>query len=134
MAPLLDVDSGRQHVLALPGAVGPEVVEILARSRFPRATWQAAVPAPRQSGSLGTRAQPTPVAVLRFSRLSTVLGPYSVDRDTTVQTGLPTGTAYQIDAPVERGVDQVRRPGGQPGLHRAFPEGLPVRDEARVLD
>src|SRR5665648_1240040 len=103
MAPVLDVDSGRQHVLALPGEVGPEVLEILARSRFPRAAWQAADPASRKFGPLSTRAQPTPVAVLRLSRLSTVVGPYTVDRGTTAHIGLPTGTAYLIDAPVERG-------------------------------
>ena len=134
MAPLLDVDSGRQHVLALPGEVGPEVVEILARSRFPRAAWQAAVAAARRSGSPGTRGRPTPVAVLRLSRLSTVLGPYTVDRDMTTQTGLPTGTAYLIDAPVERGGRPWSGGGDRNGLRRAFPEGLPVRDEARVLD
>jgi len=134
MAPVLDVDSGRQHVLALPGEVGPEVLEILARSRFPRAAWQAADPASRKFGPLSTRAQPTPVAVLRLSRLSTVVGPYTVDRGTTAHTGLPTGTAYLIDAPVERGGRPWPVGGDRNGLRRAFPEGLPVRDEGRVLD
>jgi len=72
---------------------------------------------------------------LRLSRHSTITGPYAVDRGTGMETGLPAGMAYLIDAPVERG-DGARGPGagtatGSAGRSRT---ALPVRDEARVLD
>lgn len=129
-------DTGRFHVLALPPDAGPEVVEILARSRFPRAAWEPMTPtaasrhAPAGRGSQ-TAGQP---GVLRLSRHSTVVGPFTVDRDAAADRRLPAGRAYVIEAPVERGDKPWPGGGDRNGFGRAFPDGLPVRDELRVLD
>lgn len=120
--PELDPAVGARHVLALPAEGGPEVVEILARSRFPRAAWEAADAVP--SG--------VPRA-LRLSRHSRLLGPFGVGRGTAAELGLPVGVAYVVDAPVERGARPTPLGGDRLGLRRAFPGGLPVRDEERVL-
>ncbi|MCL3861757.1 hypothetical protein [Actinotalea sp. K2] len=139
--PLLDPDdpdaTGR-HLLALPADIGHDEVETLAISRFARATWEV-VPttaAPRATG--GARGLRTPHAapgVLRLSRHSTLHGPYTVDRGIATTLGLPTaaGQAYLLHAPVERGDKPWPGGGDRDGLARAFPDGLPVRDEERVV-
>lgn len=131
--PALGADTSRQHVLALPADAGPEVLETLARSRFPRADWES--PAPfRQPASGGARATASHAGTLRLSRHSVVTGPYTVDRATATELALPVGLAYLIDAPVERGEKAWPGSGDRNGFARAFPDGLPVRDELRVLD
>ena len=141
--PELDPAVGARHVLALPAEGRPDVLEILARSRFPRAAWEAADAArpgsPRGAGSSGGRhaaggaaASSTPRA-LRVSRHSRLIGPFGVGRGTAAELGLPAGVAYLLDVPVERGARPTPLGGDRLGLRRAFPEGLPVRDEERVL-
>jgi hypothetical protein len=131
-----DVDDlDAQHLLVLPSGIGPESVEILATSRFPRATWEHPA-APPQVGARAPRLA-TPPGVLRLSRLTTLAGPYQVDRGTATELGLPVGagTAYLLLTPTERGNPPWAHAGGdRDGLARAFPDGLPVRDEARMLD
>lgn len=132
---LADVDDlDACHVLALPPGPGPEAVEILATSRFPRATWE--VPAAVGANG-GTRTRATmPPGVLRLSRLSTLTGPFHLERDVAAELGLPVpgGTAYLLRAPVERGAPPWPGAGDRDGLARAFPDGLPVRDELRMLE
>lgn len=134
--PKLGVDTGRHHVLAFHGQAGPQELEVLAKSRFPRAEWERDASTMLLRPVTGSRPETPPpsTGTLRLSRHSTLRGPYSVDRGTGMETGLPAGTAYLIDAPVERGECPWPGGGDRNGLGRAFPDGLPVRDEARVLD
>lgn len=120
----------RRHLLALPGDLGHDEVEALAVSRFPRAAWEVE-PAPATRSSRAPRP-----GVLRLSRLSTLVGPYALDRAAVHELGLPTsaGQAFVIEAPVERGEAPWPGGGDRTGFGRAFPHGLPVRDEQRVLD
>ena len=130
-----DVDDlDAHHLLVLPAGVGPESLEVLATSRFPRAARDATATPPPVVARSGRPAGPPP-GVLRLSRLSTVAGPYQVDRGVATELGLPVaaGTAYVLDTPTERGAPPWSE-GDRDGLARAFPEGLPVRDEARVLE
>lgn len=132
-----DVDDlDDHHLLVLPAGIGPESVEILATSRFPRAAWEAPS-APPQVGARAPRLAAPPSGVLRLSRLTTLAGPYQVDRGTATELGLPVAaaTAYLLDTPTERGNPPwPGAAGDRDGLGRAFPEGLPVRDEARMLE
>lgn len=129
-------DLDAHHLLVLPAGIGPESVEILATSRFPRAAWEAPAAAP-QPGARAPRLAAPPPGVLRLSRLTTLAGPYRVDRGTATELGLPVaaGSAYVLDTPTERGNPPwPGTTGDRDGLARAFPEGLPVRDEARMLE
>ena len=139
--PTLDPTSAEatgHHLLVLPHDVGPEEVEILAVSRFPRATWMvpvATVPVRPSGGTRGRRVNVPPPGVLRLSRHSTLHGPYTLGPDAGAALALPAsaGTVYVVHAPVERGARPWPTGGDRDGLHRAFPDGLPVRDEARTL-
>jgi len=97
-------DLDDHHLLVLPAGIGPDSVEILATSRFPRATWETPS-APSQVGARAPRLARQPPGVLRLSRLTTLAGPYQVDRGTATELGLPVGagTAYLLATPTERG-------------------------------
>ena len=129
LAPL-DPAEASHHLLALPGDVVHEEVQVLARTRFPRS-----VDATNESGRRDRRTT-TPTRTIRLSRLSTLVGPYGVVADASRALGLPaaTGIVYVLRAPVERGEPPWPESGDRHGFGRAFPGGLPVRDEARVLD
>jgi hypothetical protein len=126
----LDPDEATHHLLALPGDVVHEEVQILALTRFPRSVDGATDDAARRER------RTTPPRTIRLSRLSALVGPYSVDADASRALGLPssTGIVYVLRAPVERGDPPWPESGDRDGFGRAFPAGLPVRDEARVLD
>lgn len=129
-------DLDTRHLLVLPAGIGSEQVEILATSRFPRAAWES-VAAPPQVGARAPKVAAPPPGVLRLSRLTTLSGPYQVERSTATELGLPvsSATAYVLDTPTERGAPPW--PGAQgdrDGFARAFPDGLPVRDELRMLE
>jgi len=138
-----DPDVRSRHLLALPGDVGADEVEVLAISRFAQARWEEdeVVPQPRgimgpMTAALGIRAvgSSTPARTLRLARLSTLTGPYRVEAEDAVNLGLPTTStlAYVLTAPRERG--EKPYPGGdRDGLKRAFPDGMPIREEERVL-
>lgn len=129
-----DDDVAGRHLLLLPPDVTAEEIEVLALSRFPRATWEApSTAAPGRLGGARGRAD-APPRVLRLSRHSTLHGPYRVTPDVADRLGVPAsaGLACVLHAPVERGA----RPwggGDRDGLNRAFPDGLPVRDEERSV-
>lgn len=129
-------DVAGRHLLVLPADVEPVEVEILAVSRFPRAAWEVDPGTTPEPGSgRGGRGGGTAAGVLRLSRHSTLTGPFTVDRGTVTALGLPTavGTAYVVTAPTERGDPPWPTGGDRDGLRRAFPHGLPVRDEERVV-
>lgn len=131
-------DVAGRHLLVLPEGVGSDEVETLAVSRFPRAAWEV-VPSttpPRHTGGARGLRQTTPEpGLLRISRHSTLRGPFEVDRHTTSALGLPSAArlAYLLEAPVERGAPPWPGGGDRDGLARAFPDGLPVRDEERSV-
>ncbi|KRD43757.1 hypothetical protein ASE38_06010 [Cellulomonas sp. Root930] len=139
-----DPELRSRHLLGLPEDVGADEVEVLAISRFAQAHWEDTdvVPQPRgimgpMTAALGIRAvgsSTTPARTLRLARLSTLTGPYRVEAEDAVSLGLPTTStlAYVLVAPRERG--EKPYPGGdRDGLKRAFPEGMPIREEERVL-
>lgn len=143
--PAADPALRRRHLLGLPDGIGADEVEVLAISRFAQAHWEDVVAdVPQQRGfvrpvtaALGIRtvtaAAPT-VRALRLARLSRLAGPYAVSPEDAVGLGLPATTVvvYDLDAPRERGAKPY--PGGdRDGLKRAFPDGLPVREEERVV-
>ncbi|MCC2315042.1 hypothetical protein [Cellulomonas xiejunii] len=135
------------HLLALPEGVEPEEIEVLAASRFRSVRWEdARTPeTPTRTGMLPavtaafgmrsvTRRTARPSRVLRLARLSSLAGPYSVGAQDALALGLPATTVmvWVLDAPRERG--EKPWPGGdRDGFKRAFPDGLPVREEERVL-
>lgn len=127
----LDPAEARHHLLALPGDVVHEEVKVLAWTRFPRSVDGATNDTGRRD-----RRTTTLTRTIRLSRLSTLVGPYGVDADASRSLGLPssTGIVYALRAPVERGEPPWPESGDRNGFGRAFPAGLPVRDEARVLD
>lgn len=145
--PLDDPMLPERHLLALPAGVEPEEIEVLAASRFRNVRWEdgPAPEAPTRTGmlpavtaALGIRSvarQATrPVRALRLARLSTVAGPYAIEAHDAIALGLPASTVmvWVLDAPRERG--ERPWPGGdRDGFKRAFPDGLPIREEERVL-
>ncbi len=120
------------HLLALAADVPVEEIEVLAASRFVAAAWEdpSAVLAARQGRTKGQ-----PPAVLRLSRHSALRGPFVLDRSTSAGLGLPSaaGLVWVVQTPVERGEAPWPGTGDRDGLARAFPDGLPVREEGRVL-
>ena len=142
-APRLPASKEPRHLLVLPEDVGDDEVEVLAVSRFPQARWEETdLPTPRgimgpMTAALGMRAVSAnmkPARTLRVARLSTLTGPYAVEAEDAVTLGLPPWStfAYVVLAPRERGGKPY--PGGdRDGLKRAFPGGMPVREEERVL-
>ncbi|ADG73065.1 conserved hypothetical protein [Cellulomonas flavigena DSM 20109] len=134
-----------RHLLALPEGVEPDEIEVLAASRFRGVRWEDAPETQTRTGVLPAvtaafgirsvgRQAPRPARVLRLARLSTIAGPYAVDTQDAIALGLPASTVmvWVLDAPRERG--ERPWPGGdRDGLKRAFPDGLPVREEERVL-
>lgn len=132
--PSVDPALPERHVLVLPPGVGAEEVEALAVSRFPAAGWDAAAAAGRGTfGGRGSRGTGAP-KVLRLSRHSRLVGPYALGAGDAARLGVPSASAsaFIVESPHERG--EPPYPGGdRDGLGRAFPDGLPVRDEERVV-
>jgi len=145
--PLEDPPLAERHLLALPEGVDPDEVEVLGASRFRNVRWEDAPvgEAPARTGVLPAvtaafgirtvaRQSAPPARALRLARLSTLAGPYSIDWHDAIALGLPATTAmvWVLHAPRERG--ERPWPGGdRNGFKRAFPDGLPVREEERVL-
>ncbi|HEY3436141.1 MAG TPA: hypothetical protein VGK35_00515 [Actinotalea sp.] len=130
-------DARSRHLLVLPADVAPDEVETLAVSRFPRAEWEVEPisAASRGGGVFGGRSTPGAPGVLRLSRHSTLNGPFGLDDGAAAALGLPAAAtiAYVSHAPVERGPEPWAVGGDRDGLRRAFPDGLPVRDEERTV-
>ncbi|GEL94125.1 hypothetical protein [Cellulomonas composti] len=134
-----DADLRRRHLLALPADVEPDEVEVLAASRFGAARWEQETQPARGrplTAAFGIRlpAAVPAATVLRLSRHTTLVGPYAVTAQDAAALGLPGATtqAYSVFCTRERG--ERPYPGGDRyGLKRAFPDGLPVREEERVM-
>lgn len=134
-----------RHLLALPADVAADEVEVLAVSRFANARWEEAPQDTLQprgiigpmTAALGIRSVGSatiPTRTLRLARLSTLNGPFRMETVDAVSLGLPTTCtlAYVLVCPRERG--EKPYPGGdRDGLKRAFPDGMPIREEERVL-
>ena len=125
-----------RHLLALPGDVVVDEVEVLALSRFAATRWEV-VPRdmPGADVPMGRMAGPGETGVLRLSRHSSLSGPYA-PAGHGFDPGLPSGTAIVFDVvcPRERWDDPVPPGSGdKDGLARSFPAGLPNREEERVV-
>ncbi|HLS03289.1 MAG TPA: hypothetical protein VK030_00860 [Actinomycetales bacterium] len=108
------------HVLALPEGASLELLLLLAQMRFT---------APRIMDG-----------ALRVSRHSRIYGPVSATRKAGApnlrqELGLPTATPtlFSIQCPLERGEPPFMGLPERTGIARACPDGLPIRDEGRVL-
>jgi hypothetical protein len=129
----LDVATALEHhILMLPGDVQPGEVEVLAASRFPSARWQRPPDVPDSRD----RKRPLSPGTLKLSRLSSLEGPFRLERDVRAQLGVPdaAANAYVLHAPRERGEEPWPGSADPDGLNRAFPDGLPTRDEGRMVD
>ncbi|OLT51000.1 hypothetical protein BJF88_01950 [Cellulosimicrobium sp. CUA-896] len=119
-----------RHLLGVPGDVLVDELETLALSRFAGARWDVAPVGAEPLVPPARTASPGQPGVLRTSRHSTLTGPYS-----PAGAGLPPGTALVLDVvcPRERGEAPYPGGGDRDGVGRAFPAGLPVREEERVV-
>ncbi|MDR3068062.1 MAG: hypothetical protein LBU50_00970 [Cellulomonas sp.] len=144
--PLLDPDDPAvrtRHLLALPPNVLPDELEVLAVSRFGRASWEPETPdekprtgiLPAVTAALGIRKVAPSMARLRLGRRTTLIGPYQLTTVSAVALGLPASsdTAWLAEGPRERGEPPFPGTGDREGLARAFPDGLPIREEERVV-
>ncbi|GAB2462624.1 hypothetical protein [Xylanimonas ulmi] len=125
-----------RHLLALPADVEVDEVEVLALSRFATTRWEV-VPRdlPGADVPMGRMAGPGEPGVLRVSRHTTLTGPYA-PAGRGFDAGLPSGTAMVFDVvcPRERWPDPPPAEGGdKDGIARAFPAGVPNREEDRVI-
>lgn len=127
--PMADPGIRRHYLLALPDGVTAEEIEVLALSRFPSTSWQVT------PGASETGRAPRPLpGLLRLSRHTTLTGPYRPGPGDAVSLGLPATTAavFDVVTPRERGARPY--PGGdRDGLKRVFPDGMPIREEERVV-
>ncbi len=132
-----------RHLLALPPNVLPDELEVLAVSRFGRASWEKDAPEekprtgilPAVTAALGIRKVTPAMARLRLGRRTALVGPYQLTTTSAVALGLPASadTAWLAEGPKERGEPPFPGTGDREGLARAFPEGLPIREEERVV-
>jgi hypothetical protein len=114
-----------RHLVALPEGPGANDVGMMAVCRFAAARWEEPD---------ATFARAPGVRALRLGRLSRLVGPYPLAPTDPAQLGLPgrPHTVWQLDCPAERG--DAPGPGGdRDGLKRAFPDGMPIREEERAL-
>jgi hypothetical protein len=124
-----DPEVTERHLLLLPAGVGAGEVEALAVSRFPAACWDDE---DRVSTGRRSRGTSEPRA-LRLSRHSRLVGPYGLAPGDAAGLGVAASyvSVFVAQTPHERG--EPPYPGGdRDGLNRAFPDGVPVRDEERV--
>ena len=119
-----------RHLLGLPADVVVDEVETLALSRFAGARWDVAPEGADPLVVPARTAGPGEPGTLRTSRHSTFTGPYAA-----AGSGLPPGTllVFDVVCPRERGAAPYPGGGDRDGVGRAFPAGLPVREEERVV-
>jgi len=119
-----------RHLIGFPADVVVDEVETLALSRFAGARWDVAPEGAEPLVPPARNAGPVEPGVLRTSRHSTLTGPYAA-----AGGGMPPGTEFVFDVvcPRERGDAPYPGGGDRDGIGRAFPAGLPVREEERVV-
>lgn len=126
-----------RHLLAVPGDVAVDELEVLAMSRFAATRWDLTpagiLPGDVAGAPQGPRAKGATPGILRVSRHATVTGPYA-PRGDGFDAGLPPGTEMVFDVVChrERGAPPFSI-GDRDGVGRAFPQGLPEREEARLV-
>ncbi|MDR2347975.1 MAG: hypothetical protein LBD90_05055 [Bifidobacteriaceae bacterium] len=104
------------HVLALAGDIEAEELAILAATRWKRVE--------QALGEIG------------LSRYSSLFGPYTVGAALGATLGLPRGLhqAWIANTLTERGDPPFPGALDPTGISRAFPTGLPLREERRVVE
>jgi hypothetical protein len=110
------VELSAMHLLLVPSTVHPDDVSDLVRARVP-------------GSDLGR----TGLAALgRHSRLT---GPYELSMEEAVDAAVPMPwtVVYALSAPVEREDPPLPELDDRDGFARAFPHGLPWREEGRAL-
>ncbi|MEH3078850.1 MAG: hypothetical protein PGN11_19675 [Quadrisphaera sp.] len=118
---VLGRDAGRalagHHLLLLPDELPEAVVLGLVRARHPDVV------------ALGG-------ATWRLGRWTTLRGPLLLDAAAAAGAAVPDPwrCAWVLECPVERGDPPLAGTTDREGLHRAFPDGLPVMAERRTLD
>lgn len=126
-----------RHLLAVPNDVLVDEIEVLALSRFAATRWEVTPRGlePGEGGApQGRPAGPGEPGVLRLTRHATLAGPYAATGD-GFDLGLPRLSSMVFDIVCHRERGEAPYPGGgdRDGLARAFPAGMPERDEERVL-
>lgn len=120
-----------RHFLVLPADVEVDEVELLALSRFPSAQWEVE-PAPVAGG----RGVLEPGA-LRISRHTVLVGPYASGPRTRGESARgenAAGCTFDVICPRERGDAPFPGVDDPDGVFAAFAQGMPVRDEGRVIN
>ncbi|PWJ55844.1 hypothetical protein SAMN06264364_102211 [Quadrisphaera granulorum] len=118
---VLGRDAGRalagSHLLLLPDELPETVVLGLVRARHPDLV------------SVGG-------GTWRLGRWTTLRGPLLLDAAAAAGSAVPDPwrCAWVIECPVDRGDPPLPGTTDREGLHRAFPDGLPVMAERRALD
>lgn len=117
-----------RHLLAVDEPLPWSELEAYVRARFHNPRWTLA-PAGYESPTIpAPRLQSDGVPTLQLTRHTTLAGPY---RDSD---GWSRRVVYDVVAPKERWDDPPVTGGGdKDGLARAFPGGLPNREEERVF-
>ncbi|GAB4087127.1 hypothetical protein GCM10028784_37570 [Myceligenerans cantabricum] len=126
-----------RHLLAVPEDVTVDEIEVLAMSRFTATRWDVTpagiLPGDVTSAPQGPRAKGGAPGVLRVSRHATLTGPYAPQAD-GFDLGLPPGSAMVFDVVCHR--ERGEPPfsvGDRDGVGRAFAQGLPEREEGRLV-
>jgi len=118
-----------RHLLGLPADVLVDEVETLALSRFAGARWDVAPAGTEPLVPPARTAAPGEPGVLRTSRHTSLTGPYAA-----AGAGLAGAEiVFDVVCPRERGEAPYPGSSDRDGIGRAFPAGLPVREEERVL-
>lgn len=126
-----------RHLIAVPADVTVDELEVLAMSRFTATRWDRTpadiLPGDVTSAPQGPRAKGNEPGVLRISRHATLTGPYA-PHGRGFDVGLPPGNALLFDVVChrERGEPPFSL-GDRDGIGRAFPQGLPEREEGRLV-
>ncbi|SDQ88570.1 hypothetical protein [Quadrisphaera sp. DSM 44207] len=108
------------HLLLLPDGTAPDAVADLVLQRSPGAA----------------REDEGDVVVLRTGRYAALRGPLRLDAGAAATAAVPPPwrTAWALTCPRERGTPPLPGATDRDGLHRAFPDGLPVDDERRAVE
>ena len=127
-----------RHVLAVPGDVELDEIEVLALSRFSATRWDVApagiLPGNVAGAPQGRRAQGREPGVLRLSRHAVINGPYQPVGD-RFDLGLAQGAEMAFDVVCHRERGDVPFPAGdRDGIGRAFAAGMPEREERRIIE